>query len=279
MAQIELIATIAGIVGGLSLVFELLRRSSRWTGAQYLFRFRYREPIDIVLPKPKNVELDLNESPYEGVLTNLGNLKSSMAIATQVGRMRSGKRVEVNIAQALEVSDSHTLDRDLVLFGGYRGNPIVRRFLEELDGRLGTEEVVYDDDAADRNVLRVGGQEVTYDWCAQAQGRTPDFDYALVVVWRNPFTEKRRRAILSVGCTSYGTRAGIEYLIGDFFETKVSRMRPKLKPGTASGADGLRPRLGRPGSWPSFALLLKTELQSGQIIGTREVAFQELPMD
>lgn len=276
MEALSLIATLAGVLGAVSIAFEVIRRTSRWTGTQRLLRFRFREPVDVVMPKPKNVDLDPTQSPYEGVLTNLGNLKSSVAITAAVDGFRSGKEVAVHIAQALDGENGTALNRDLVLFGGYRGNPVSGRFLKRLSETVG-DQVSYLDDDPERNQIRVGDKTVEYDWVTEAGDRAPRLDYSLLVVWMNPFTSEPRRGILSVGFTSYGTYAGVRYLLGDFFNERVRRMRPTLTAASGSEPASLRPRPTNWRPWPSFALLLRSEFQNGHLIDSRELSFLQLP--
>lgn len=276
MEALSLIATLAAVLGAVSVGFELIRRTTRWTGTQRLLRLRFREPVDVVMPKPKNVDLDPGQSPFEGVLTNLGNLKSSVAVTSAVDSLRSGKDVVVHIAQALDGENGAALDRDLILFGGYRGNPVVGRFLDHLNQSVG-DEVIYNDDDPAANWMRVGEVTVNYDWVAEARDRIPETDYALVVVWKNPLSSEPRRGVLSVGFSSYGTYAGIRYLLGGFFDDRIKRMRPRIGRQPDTDPASLRPRLTNWRPWPSFALLIRADFQNGHLIDTQELSFLRLP--
>jgi len=276
MEALSLVATLAGVVGALSVAFRIALRTSRWTGKQRLLRLRFREPVDVVMPKPKGVELDPSQSPYEGVMTNLGNLKSAIEITSAIDSSRNGKRVCVHIAQALDGEADAALDRDLILLGGYQGNPVVRRFLLRLEEVVGDQVSYWDDDPA-RNRIRVGSESVEYDWTTEARGRVPETDYSLLVVWTNPFASSPRRGVLSVGFSSYGTYAGIRYLLGDFFDNRVKAMRPTLSRAESNEPGCLRPRISNWRPWPSFALLVQSEFQNGYLIDTREISFLRLP--
>jgi hypothetical protein len=95
------------------------------------------------------------------------------------------------------------LTNDLVILGGLIGNEIAELFTSRLCASFGRPIFRFND---------VGTMDVTLDTHSVegfdlqvSRAGTITRDLGAVVIWRNPFTDDWRRAIMCIGFSSYGT--------------------------------------------------------------------------
>lgn len=261
---------------GVTTIFDLIRRSQRWTKAQRLLRFRYREPIDIVV----NTAIAAGSRPVHVVDNEVlfGNVQSASLFSSTIGAARRQKRIQLHLSEHL----TSRLQHDLILVGGITRSEVGRKYLRLLDEHIGAGVAVFEEDDETRNRIVLGDFEVVYDWTkAHAAGQV-DVDYALVVVWINPFIDVPRRSIFCTGFTSFGTAVAAEYLMTTFIQTAKVRplrgyqLRPSRKLMHLGPYEGSRLHrwLSRP--WPAFAFAIRVDATNGQAVSTTIVKIVHL---
>jgi hypothetical protein len=260
------VGLILGIVGfvGLSSLLQAGAFTRHWRRNRRFLRFRFREPMDVVISTDQRLETPLTESgrTYPRFVASLGSLQAAAAFAQLIGQAQSRKPVRIQMSEKL-TSD---LRGDLVLLGGPVLNDVSDMFLKRLNDAYNEIRVVFEDEKADHARISVGTFADSYDCRMQRRhAEYPTDDFALIVAWRNPFARRRRRAIMCAGFTYHGTAAAAKYLISEV----IPRGRPL-------GVEPMR-RRGLRHTWPSFVLALKIEFSADRAILVEERAVVQLP--
>lgn len=229
-------------VAGLSTLLSVVKRLRTFNRAQRLFRFRYSEQLDVVLTtdwdslRPRDSLTTLDK-----VKTQLGYIRGLAHLSSTLSQTRASKPISVHVSEGL---DQRPLG-DLVLLGGSGGNFLVDKFLsylqETTDNKIG-----YDESNQSLNRAHLGEIEVVFDWKTWSESGENLTDFALIVLWLNPFAFKRRRAVWCAGFTAAGTAVAASYVS----DSLVARWKDK------------RRELGL-SRWkfPSFAVLLAIEFR------------------
>lgn len=261
--NLVLILGIAGFIGlGSFLRAGALTR--HWRRNVRFLRFRFKEPVDIVISTDQRLETPLTDSGrfYPRFVASLGSLEAAAEFSRLIGEVKSHKPVRLQMSEKL----TSELHGDLVILGGPVLNDVSDMFLRRLNEAYQDLRVVFEDDKAKQARIVLGDFCGSYD-CAMQQ-RHPDFpldDFALVVAWRNPFAHARRRALLCAGFTYHGTAAATRYLI-----------RQIIPRGGPLASDRRRlPGLRR--EWPCFVLALQVQFSVDKPVMVQERAVAFLP--
>ncbi|MCW2761117.1 MAG: hypothetical protein JWR85_1318 [Marmoricola sp.] len=246
------LVTILGLIG-LGTAVEAFRRTRTFNRVQRLYRWRYAEPLDVVITTSSLSVLDLGGIARSDRLNaQLGYLKAYAEFSRSVASSHSMKALDVHVSEGIDAD----LDRDLVLLGGPGGNHLTRQFIAYVNSQW-EPGIEFDEEDEHDNRIRLGDVEIHYDWIAEAKERTVEKDFALVVLWINPFAPVKRRAILCSGFTPAGTHAAAHHLINRY---------PPTRPPQTTGQ-----------RWPCFALLLEIQFRNERLFDVAEVARAALP--
>lgn len=246
---------------GLSSFVATAKRLRVFNRFQRLFKFQYSEPLDVVLTTDWNSIHRANSySILDDVKTQLGYIRGLAYLTSVVTATRASKPIVVHISEGLD----QRLEGDLVLLGGSGGNFLVQRFLEylatETDGQIG-----YDENDQEANRAHLGDVEVSFNWKKWSESGGNLTDFALVVMWVNPFTFHRRRALWCAGFTAAGTAVAAAYVRDSLSE------RWKLAKRKINKANGDR-------KFPCFALLLAIEFKDESDFKVSELKWMTLPV-
>jgi hypothetical protein len=248
---------------GLSGTVSAVHSSRRLSQHHRFFRFQRKEPADFVLTTSAHTKGGYGIK-YVRSVTAVGNLKGSAEIAASIGYGSPRRRINLSVSAELESS----LSGDLVIIGLPGKNEASRLVIEYLnalypDVRLAITE------AAEGPCGLALGEFRELDYKVERQGRKsiyPKRDLALIVLWVNPLTVKKRRLVLCAGFTAYGTAAAANYLVDELVNDRIKRLRddyPKL------------PKLWRR-KWLCFAMLIEVKLINDQVVDVIERAFAPL---
>lgn len=264
VSPLGIVAWALGVVGlsGITTTLRYSRRLSRQ------FRFlrldRSANSVDIVLPTSDRVEGGLGIR-YVRSTTSVGNLRGATEIAQVAGRVLRKRPVTVAVSGEIE----SPLSNDLVLIGlpGKNGaSRIVIDHLKWMHPEIGLSLLESETDGC---CISLDGFTANYDVECQPGTEIPINDFALIVVWVNPLTPRKRRLLLCAGFTSYSTAAACKYLVTDIIETRYKRLR--------KASSGRLPPLYLSRKWPCFAMLIETTLVNDQVVNVQERAFAVLP--
>jgi hypothetical protein len=254
---------IGGFIG-LGSILKAAALTRHWRRNRRFLRFRFHEPVDVVISTDKRLDTPLTETgrTYPRFVASLGSLEAASDFSRLIGQVKSRKPIRIQMSEKL----TSELRGDLVLLGGPVLNDVSDLFLRRLNEVYDDINVVFEDDKAEQARISVGSFSDSYD-CTM-QRRHPDFptdDFALVVAWRNPFAHAKRRAILCAGFTYHGTAAATHYLINEV-----------IPRGGPLGCEcrwwqGLRR------TWPCFVLALRVQFSADKPVLVEERAVAPLP--
>ncbi len=247
---------------GLSGFLAALRESRRWSRHQRFFRLQRNEPVDMVLTT-SDQGYGGHHLQYFRPTTAMGNLKAATEIAQGIG-FRSTRR-PIRVAVSVDVETS--LKGDLVTVGLPGKNAISAMMLEYLNAQypnLGLSVT----ESPDLREIRLGTFSTgDYEPTVQAGTQFPVNDYALIVLWVNPLTTRRRRLIWCGGFTAYSTAAAARYVMDDILSDRLARLRAQ-SPSI--------PRLWD-ANWICFAMVIEVKLANDQVVDIKERGFCHLP--
>lgn len=236
----------------------------RYTRFHAFFRFQREEAADVVLPTSDRGVGGFGGVEYVRTTTSVGNLRGATDVAQAIG-YRSRKR-QITVVASTEVETP--LDGDLVLIGLPGKNPVTALLLDSLRERYADLDLEVHE--TDEPRMRLG--ETTVPYLVRAQSvdcPIPERDIAVVAMWVNPLTTKKRRLIWCAGFTAYGTAAAAEYVTDDLYSDRYSTLReehphalPRLFPWRSA--------------WPCFVAILDVRLVNDQAVSIREIAFRPL---
>ena len=261
--DLVLILSIGGFIG-LGSILRAAALTRHWRRNRRFLRFRFHEPVDIVISTDQRLDTPLTETgrTYPRFVASLGSLEAASDFSRLVGQVKSRKPIRIQMSEKL-TSD---LRGDLVLLGGPVLNDVSDLFLRRLNELYDDINVVFEDHKAEQAKISVGSFSGSYD-CTM-QHRHPDFptdDFALVVAWRNPFAHAKRRAILCAGFTYHGTAAAAHYLINEI-----------IPRGGPLGCES-KWRYGLRRKWPCFVLALSVQFSVDKPVLIEERAVALLP--
>jgi len=261
---------IIGIALGVISVFGITGisaayRFSRSWGRQYRFlRLHRTETLDIVLPTSERKRGGLGIS-YVRSMTSVGNMRGATQIAQAVGRISRTRRISVAVSEEIE----SRLQCDLVILGLPGKNAASRMVLGHLQARHPEIELDIAEAAPPGCSISLAGHTENYSFEKQPRGSAyPTRDVALIVVWANPLSLRRRRLLLCAGFTTYGTAAAASYLVHELPDIEYKLLRKRYRE---------LPSLLSPRVWPCFAMLIEVMLINDQVVHRRRLAFTPLP--
>lgn len=255
---VNVLTTILAILAvvGLSEMIAFVRYSRRFSREHLYLRFQSKEPIDIVLTTSERTEGGVGVT-YRRPTTAVGNLKGAAEVSRAIGDLAGRRSITVHLSEDVD----SPLCGDLVLLGGPNKNQITALCLEHLLERHPETNLVYIDHREQGCRVGLGDFETVYELSLQDGKDIPSTDYAIVALWVNPLSTRKRRLLVCAGFTAYATAAAAHYAVGDFMRDRY----PKLR-----GKHGIR-------SWPCFLLALEFRLANDQVVEIVERQFVELP--
>lgn len=257
----QIVVTVLGIVG-LSGIVSAIRSSRRLSRHNRFFRFQRIEPVDFVLTT------SARESGGYGIkylrsVTAVGNLKGSTEIAQAIGY--ASPRRPIVLAASAELES--TLDGDLIVIGLPGKNAASQLVLTHLRAQYPDLRLSIKESPTDGCRMTLNDFSEAYSVCEQPDTRIPTRDLALIVLWVNPLTLRKRRLVLCAGFTAYGTAAAASYLVDDILNCRIDELRKEHR--------SLPSLWGR--RWLCFAMVIETHLIHDQVVDINERVF--VPLD
>jgi hypothetical protein len=263
---LQISGIILGIIGlsGLITAGQLALRGVSRTHGFLRLRGNADEAIDIVISEAEHGEGGVGFT-YPRTTTPVGNLKAATQLAQAGGQAARRRPIIVAVSQEVE----STLTGDLLVLGMPGKNQVADLIVEHLQRchpEMGLD--IQQGPPAKAAAIELCGHKDTYEPTRQPGVDIPDHDFALIVMWVNPTSTRKRRLILCAGFTAYGTEAAARYLVDDLMGHRYRKLR-KARPGLASVYSLRR--------WPCFAMVVKIVLMNGQAVDVIQRAFAVLP--
>jgi hypothetical protein len=257
----QIAVTALGIIG-LSGILAALNSSRRLSRHHRFFRFQFREPVDFVLTTSSREYGGFGGVKYKRPTTAVGNLRGATEIAQAIGYGSPRRPITVGVSTDLESS----LRDDLVVLGLPGKNVASGLVFRELAARYPNLKLAIEESKDPGCSMGLGAASFPYEVVAQRDSEIPETDIAVIVMWVNPFSLRKRRLLLCGGFTAYGTAAAARYLIHDVLNHRLSSLRREhQKLPSLWGSD-----------WVCFAMLIELRLIHDQIVKVRELAFEPL---
>jgi hypothetical protein len=248
-------------VVSVSELIALLRYSQRLSREHLFFRLQAKEEIDIVLTTSERTAGG-GGIEYVRPTTSVGNLKGSTEIARAIGDLPGKRSVRVHLSEEIDES----LSGDLVLLGGPNKNRISAICLEYIYQFYPQAKLLYIDSKEQGSYLGLEDFIQHYEIEKQEESQIPKKDFALIGMWINPLSPRKRRLIICAGFTGYGTAAAARYLVDNVMNDRYSKLRRRHH----------LPFLWHPRRWCCFLLALEITLANAQVIEMKERAFVPL---
>lgn len=246
--SISVVLGIIGAIGSVPVILKGIQFLRSRSAARKLLRLQPKSKVDVVLTTSSEA---ISEEGYRvrRPMTGIGQITGTAAFSRAAGHFYP----DVQITPHMSTAISNTLENDLIILGGPLRNPIASRFLASVSTVI---PLSFDD----RDGSIQLGDFALSDYAFSTKEDIPDSDICLVVCWRNPFIESKRRAILCAGMSSYGTAAGTDYLFRYLLFDHQSTLRDHLdKSGNGD-----------------FAMVLDVEFSRDQPISFDVLAFQKI---
>lgn len=258
--------TIAGLIG-VGTFIEWYRRGRSINRLQAFFHWKFQEPMDIVLTTSSLSAAAQGPSSQDRINAQLGYVQATTEFSRVIGESAVRKEVAVHVSDGI----GREPRGDLVILGGTGGNHLADRFLRYLQANWDVD-CEYDEADEAKNFISLNGSTYLYDWTSLAGSNGDFFDYALVVLWYNPFAVEKRRAIYCAGFTAAGTNAAARYTVDE-----LPRRYSSLCRGSSSEPVHLRAPGRRGRAWPTIAMVLSIEFRNDIPIDITELDVEFLP--
>jgi hypothetical protein len=196
--DISVIGSIASLVALIPLAAAGTVTLTQHTGGRRLLRLSRGCPLDIVTTT-SDMSLSKKGPRVRRATTGHGQVQGIAQCAQCVGHFYWRKRIRVYMSR--QVTD--TLTNDLVILGGLKGNEIAETFAAKLCDSFGRPIFRFNDEST-MDVSLDSYSVEGYDLQLDKTG-TINRDLGAVVIWRNPFTDDWRRAVMCIGFSTYGT--------------------------------------------------------------------------
>jgi hypothetical protein len=212
----EIIGIAVGIVGAAPVVVVTVSWARRRRGARRVLKMSERGQLDVVVTTSQ-VAISPRGPRVSRPVTGIGQLEGAMICARSVGRFYRKKRLVAHMS----VNPRNVLDNDVLLLGGLSGNAEAHRLYDALRDEFGADALYYNDDGT--NDLSLAGWHCKdYDLGLRSD-HSVERDIGLVVLWASPESpqDARRRAILCLGFSSYGTEAAASFAFAGLLPTSA----------------------------------------------------------
>ena len=252
MNTIDIIDLLIGVVGLLPILIALNYWFFKHRPVKKFLSFEEQEPVDIIVTTSNFSASDTGASVMRPT-TSIGQLEGVAFIARLLGRFYRKKELIVNMSKNVH----RRLNRDLLLLGGPAKNEFTKRFLIKFSDSYPDFNFLFDEIDCNLNFKDI----IIENAKLEQNGSNLENDYAIVIVWHNPFAIKSRRAILYAGFSSYGTSGAENWIFDDLLMNRqlFSKMK-KIKIRKKS----------------NFIALLKIHLIENQVIGIDEIKIENL---
>jgi hypothetical protein len=211
---------------------------------------------------------------FPRAVTTVDNVRAASAAVFELARLSQAKGgIHLELSEALD----HDPVGDLVVIGGPKQNSIAQRLLERLQDVNPTMQLIFDDEDQHSARLRVGTLERGYDIRMQdSDPPRPKGDFAIAVMWINPFAARRHRLIWCAGFTSTGTYAAAEYLFNHVIASRFWRRCHADANDPPYRDSRLVPTVR--GRWPCFILVLHVPFQGSRSLPPTELCLLPLQL-
>jgi hypothetical protein len=212
--DINVIGSIASLLALIPLAAAGTVTLAQHSGGRRLLRLSRACPLDIVTTT-SDMSLSKRGPRVRRATTGHGQVQGIAQCAQCVGHFYWRKRIRVYMSR--QVTDD--LTNDLVILGGLIGNEIAEKFTSQLCGLFGRTIFRFND---------VGTMDVSLDSYSVEgfdlqldKAGTINRDLGAVVIWRNPFTDDWRRAIMCIGFSSYGTADAARWVFEQLIPSSI----------------------------------------------------------
>lgn len=196
--DISVIGSIASLVALIPLAAAGMVTLAQHTGGRRLLQLSRGGPLDIVTTT-SDMSLSKKGPRVRRATTGHGQVQGIAQCAQCVGHFYWRKRIRVYMSR--QVTDA--LTNDLVILGGLLGNEIAENFTSRLCDWFG-RPIFHFNDVGTMDVSLDSYRVEGFDLQLNKAG-TINRDLGAVVIWRNPFTDDWRRAVMCIGFSTYGT--------------------------------------------------------------------------
>jgi predicted RNA-binding Zn-ribbon protein involved in translation (DUF1610 family) len=139
--------------------------------------------------------------------TGIGQVQGVSNLARFFGKCFRKKEINISMSKAVHFRPIN----DLILLGGPAKNEFSSHFIKKLSKEAPDLKLMVDDE---KGIVTVNGKKFQFDH-HNIQDGIPSKDIGLVVIWKNPFSSLKKRAIYCAGFTSYGTSGCSMWLFED----------------------------------------------------------------
>lgn len=255
----HIVISVVGFIG-LSGFISAIRSSRKFSRHQRFLRLRTSESADMVLTTSARVEGGFHIR-YLRSVTAVGNLRAATEIAQSIGYRSAHRPVKVSVSAEIETP----LSGDLVVIGLPGKNAVSAMILAHLTDQYPNLGLVIEETDAGCG-LQLGQYSASYEVRLQPESHYPTNDLAVVVMWVNPLTVRKRRLVWCGGFTAYGTAAAASYLVDRVLTDRLARLREEHKT-----LPSLWSR-----KWICFAMVVEIKLVHDQVVEVAERAFVPL---
>lgn len=227
-------------------VVAFIARTFDYRVAQRFLRLKRGDVTTIVVARSR---VDLNgPMEHRRSLLSLDTLQAVTSMSSAIARIGIRPR-QIQVAMDDRV---HREVGDLVLIGGPRKNEVSKVFLKRFNIAHPNLQITRSENEHPMRIC-IGGEKTIELHQEYQQDGSPRFDLGLIVVWLNPFITPKRRAVMCCGFTSAGTKATVDYLVGDLNALPLRRHLHR--------EGHLPPRWSR--RWPCLVAVIKYDFQGG----------------
>jgi len=212
--NISLIGSIASLLALIPLAGAGAVTLAQHTGGRRLLRLSRGCPLDIVATT-SDMSLSEKGPRVRRATTGHGQVQGIAQCAQCVGHFYWRKRIKVYMSR--QVTD--TLTNDLVILGGLIGNEIAESFTSRLCNSFG-REIFRFNDVGTMDVVLDSFSVQDFDLQLDKAG-TITRDLGAVIVWRNPFSDSWRRAVMCIGFSTYGTADAARWVFEELIPASI----------------------------------------------------------
>jgi hypothetical protein len=218
----NVLSFLLGVIGAIPVFLGLYQLVSRTTKARRAIGFRHRGRIDIVLTTAGcEMKSDGGKAAVVRCLSPEGDVLAIAAATAVFGRSYRGKKIITHVSDKVR----GPLNDDLLILGSTAANKHSVSYLESSE-LARTRNLLIDVGACSVGLDRHNGGRLnvtSFDIERTSDG-LPRKDVVYICVGPNPYN-RRRRAIVCAGYTTYGTGAAAQIFFGQILSEEKSEYR------------------------------------------------------
>ncbi len=203
---ITIIEGILAVIGIVSLFHAGYLRLGQLLPIRRFLGFGINTPLDIIITT-SDIKKSTKGLKIIRATTGIGQIQGIAYLSKFFVKNFRKKEISTHISKNV----SQKPENDLILLGGPSKNEYSGQFIKILKSQHPDLQL-----SLNENSGRLRLKNKTYTLSnTDLQNGLPKKDIALVIVWKNPFSENPRKAIYCAGMTSYGTSGSINWLFND----------------------------------------------------------------